>query len=225
MVQINYDYYEDLTPESLAQLLANLRAGVSVKPGPQVDRSCSEPLGGGLTLKDTALYDGSAVGRGDWQARVTAEREAQAAAARAAEAAKAAAAAAPPAAPTPAPAAPTEKKQAPQQAQAALQPAPAAPTAKPAMLAAARGGKGDDLSLIWGVGPKLAAMLNRMGVWHFDQIASWSEAELAWVDSNFEGFKGRAVRDDWTGQAKKLAAGWRPDNAVGDKPVGKPKGN
>ncbi len=33
MVQINYDYYEDLTPESLTQLLANLRAGVQVKPG------------------------------------------------------------------------------------------------------------------------------------------------------------------------------------------------
>ncbi len=93
MVQINYDYYEDLTPESLTQLLANLRAGVKVKPGPQVDRSCSEPLGGGLTLKDKALYDGSAIGRGDWQKRIKGEREAAAAAAKAAEAAKAAAAA------------------------------------------------------------------------------------------------------------------------------------
>ena len=91
MVQINYDYYEDLTPENFAKLLDDLRSGKPVKTGPQVDRSCSEPLGGGMTLKDQSLYDGSAIGRGDWQARVGAEREAARKAAEAAEAAKAAA--------------------------------------------------------------------------------------------------------------------------------------
>lgn len=101
----------------------------------------------------------------------------------------------------------------------------AAPPAKPAaeqkpdLMAKPRGGKADDLSLIWGVGPKLEKMLNAMGIWHYDQIAAWGKAELAWVDSRLEGFKGRASRDEWVKQAKKLATGWRPDNAVGDKPV------
>lgn len=78
---------------------------------------------------------------------------------------------------------------------------------KPATLTAARDGKPDDLKLIKGVGPKLEAMLNRMGFYHFDQVAGWSGDELAWVDSNLDGFKGRASRDDWVGQAKLLATG------------------
>lgn len=78
---------------------------------------------------------------------------------------------------------------------------------KPAMLDAPREGGADDLKLIRGVGPKLEQMLNAMGLYHFDQIAAWSETELAWVDANLEGFKGRASRDNWIGQAKKLAGG------------------
>ena len=31
--------------------------------------------------------------------------------------------------------------------------------------------------------------------------------------------KGRALRDEWVKQCKRLAKGWRPDNAVGDKPM------
>lgn len=88
-------------------------------------------------------------------------------------------------------------------------PAPtvAVPAEKPPTLAAARDGKPDDLKLIKGVGPKLEAMLHRMGIFHFDQIAAWSAAELAWVDDNLEGFKGRASRDEWIAQARILAAG------------------
>jgi NADH-quinone oxidoreductase subunit E len=89
---------------------------------------------------------------------------------------------------------------------------------KPELHTQPRGGKADDLELIWGVGPRLREMLNAMGVWHFDQIASWTEKEIAWVDARLEGFKGRIHRDDWIGQAKKLAGGWRPENAIGDKP-------
>ena len=86
------------------------------------------------------------------------------------------------------------------------------------MLTEPRDGKGDDLGLIWGVGPKLTEMLNTMGVFHFSQIASWTSKNLAWVDQNLGAFKGRAVRDDWIGQSKKLSSGWRPENAAGDKP-------
>jgi NADH-quinone oxidoreductase subunit E len=75
MAQINFDYYEDLTPENFRKLLDDLRHGRPVKPGPQVARSCSEPLGGGETLKDPALYDGSMIGAGDWQQRIATQRE------------------------------------------------------------------------------------------------------------------------------------------------------
>jgi NADH-quinone oxidoreductase subunit E len=88
----------------------------------------------------------------------------------------------------------------------------------PALLKKPEGGKADDLKLIWGVGPKLEKMLNGMGIWHFSQIASWTKAELKWVDDRLEGFKGRAERDEWVKQAKKLAKGWRPTKGIGDKP-------
>lgn len=257
MAQINFDYYEDLTPANFKALLEDLRHGRPTKPGPQNGRSGSEPLGGGETLKDPALYDGSMIGAGDWQKRVTEQRKAaaEAAAAKAAAEAEAkkaaaeteakkaeatpAAVASKPATETaaagrPKPSAPAQPSGAAQDTPAAAgkvakaavseaaKPAASAPAvaeAKPELLTAARGGKGDDLGLIWGVGPKLAKMLNEMGVWHFDQIANWKAEELAWVDARLTGFKGRATRDDWISQAKKLATGWRPESAVGDKPV------
>ncbi|MEX1235118.1 MAG: NADH-quinone oxidoreductase subunit E [Roseovarius sp.] len=78
---------------------------------------------------------------------------------------------------------------------------------KPKVLKAARKEGADDLKRIKGVGPKLEALLNRLGFYHFDQIASWTPEETAWVDENLEGFKGRATRDDWAGQARRLASG------------------
>jgi NADH-quinone oxidoreductase subunit E len=56
MAQINKDYYEDLTPESLESLLDNLKAGRPVTPGPQNGRQASAPLGGPITLTDPELY-------------------------------------------------------------------------------------------------------------------------------------------------------------------------
>jgi NADH-quinone oxidoreductase subunit E len=52
MVQINYDYYEDLTAESLTRILNDFSLGKTVKPGPQVDRQLSAPIGGRTTLLD-----------------------------------------------------------------------------------------------------------------------------------------------------------------------------
>ena len=56
MVQINKDYYEDLTPESFEKILVELREGREVKPGPQDGRHSSEPYGGPTTLTDPGLY-------------------------------------------------------------------------------------------------------------------------------------------------------------------------
>jgi NADH-quinone oxidoreductase subunit E len=89
-------------------------------------------------------------------------------------------------------------------------PAPEAaegPGTKPETLTEARDGQGDDLKRIKGIGPKLAELCNRLGFFHFDQIAGWTADEVAWVDQNLEGFKGRVSRDNWVEQAKTLASG------------------
>lgn len=76
---------------------------------------------------------------------------------------------------------------------------------KPQGLTAARGGQADNLQEINGVGPKMEKLLNGLGYFHFDQIADWTASEVAWVDDNLEGFKGRVTRDSWQPQAKTLA--------------------
>ncbi|WP_375264037.1 hypothetical protein [Palleronia sp.] len=74
----------------------------------------------------------------------------------------------------------------------------------PGRLDAPRDGQADDLKQLRGVGPKLEEELNAMGIYHLDQIAGWTPEELAWVDVNLQGFKGRASRDDWVAQAREL---------------------
>jgi NADH-quinone oxidoreductase subunit E len=55
VAQINYDYYEDLTPQRLDEILNDLIAGKRVEPGPQVERQFSAPFGGPTTLTDPEL--------------------------------------------------------------------------------------------------------------------------------------------------------------------------
>ena len=62
MVQINADYYEDLAPESLTRIINDLSTGRKPKPGPQIDRINSAPIGGPTTLTDPALFAGNGKG-------------------------------------------------------------------------------------------------------------------------------------------------------------------
>ena len=73
-------------------------------------------------------------------------------------------------------------------------------------VAAPKPAKPDDLKAIGGVGPKLEQVLNRLGIWTYAQIAELSPAEIDWIE-DYLSFKGRIGRDDWLGQAKRLAAG------------------
>lgn len=302
MVQVFKDTYEDLTPTRLEQIIDDYAAGKKPKPGPQVDRQFSAPVGGPTTLNDPSLYAGQRT-----FTRVEPPPPPPAApAAPPAAAAPAPAAAAPKPAEAPKPAAPAPAEEKPALAAPAEKPALEAPAEKPALAAPAEkpaleapkpvaarpkpevapvasakaepakpaapavgkaqvrpappakpstapgapppataadltkpqraerpdgqpellkkprpGQKSDDLELIWGVGPGLARTLNNMGIWHFDQIAAWTPKELKWVDANLKGFKGRATRDEWVPQAKKLVTGWRPDSDIGDRPVKK----
>lgn len=65
----------------------------------------------------------------------------------------------------------------------------------------------DDLTRIKGVGPKLSTVLAQLGVTSFAQIAAWTEADLARIDSQLGSFSGRPQRDKWVEQARLLAAG------------------
>ncbi len=202
MAQIGKDYYEDLTAESFSGLLDALARGEVPVPGPQNVRYSCEPISG-LTSLETydsghTKYNASvqrAVDLGDTVKRIDGtevplltpwlgKSDGAPAKAAPAEAAPAAAAA------REAPEAPAEVAQ-----------------TRPASLDAPRDTGADDLKMIKGVGPKLEALLHDLGFYHFDQIAAWTSQEVAWVDENLEGFKGRVSRDDWVAQAKLLASG------------------
>lgn len=77
---------------------------------------------------------------------------------------------------------------------------------EPLLLLAPRDGKADDLKLIKGIGPALEKLLNEVGVWHYDQIASWKARDIAAVDSKMPTFKGRITRDEWVKQARALSS-------------------
>lgn len=91
---------------------------------------------------------------------------------------------------------------------------------KPIGLAAPKGGKADDLKMISGVGPKIEGILHELGIYHFDQIAQWTPAEVVWVDDHLK-FSGRITREDWIAQAKALAKGGREEyvKVFGKEPV------
>ncbi len=68
-------------------------------------------------------------------------------------------------------------------------------------------GDPDDLTQIKGLGPKLKTLLATLGVVRFDQIAAWTDADIAEVDRFLGTFQGRIARDNWVEQAGYLARG------------------
>jgi branched-chain amino acid transport system ATP-binding protein len=72
-------------------------------------------------------------------------------------------------------------------------------------IAAPRGGTPDNLTLIKGIGPVNEKKLNEHGIFHFEQIAAWTEDDVKTAEAYLE-FDGRIAREDWIGQAKALAA-------------------
>lgn len=75
---------------------------------------------------------------------------------------------------------------------------------RPQALPAARSGAPDDLRLIEGVSPRIESTLNSLGVYHFDQIATWTPENVAWVE-RYLAYKGRIGRERWVEQASRLA--------------------
>ena len=68
-------------------------------------------------------------------------------------------------------------------------------------------GPPDDLLVLKGVGPKLAAMLNERGITRFDQIAKLTPGHVEMLDESLGAFRGRFERDRIVEQADYLARG------------------
>jgi len=112
--------------------------------------------------------------------------------------------------PTPVPAAPVRQAQ-PETARARQARPAAVPVAerpgsapKPSAMARPRPGGADDLKQIKGIGPKIERALNGLGIYHFDQIAAWSSANVEWVDKQLT-LRGRITRERWIAQAAGFA--------------------
>jgi NADH-quinone oxidoreductase subunit E len=205
MAQIGKDYYEDLTAKKLELIIDTLAKGEVPVPGPQNGRYASEPIKGLTSLKNNRDHDANAsitlaIAKGDTVARIMGDEITIKAAPMITPAVKDAPRPKAAAKATPKPKATPKAKTTPK--------AKAAPKAgsgdTPELLEQARGGKPDDLKKISGVGPKLEGVLNGLGFYHFDQIAAWTDADVAWVDARLQ-FKGRIVRDGWIDQAKTLS--------------------
>jgi NADH-quinone oxidoreductase subunit E len=236
MAQIGKDYYEDLTPAKLRDLIARFSKGEVPVPGPQNGRYAAEPLSGLTSLKTAESgrrqYNASAqaaVDLGDTVRRIDGSEvrltmpwlgKTVPPVAKARGEAKEPK----PGKGLPADASGVTVQEAPARskgkpkldgnaANATLLATPEAKApalavqSKPKALKAARGEQPDDLKIIVGIGPKLAALCHSLGIYHFDQIAAWTATEVAWMDDNLEGFKGRVTRDKWVEQARTLAAG------------------
>jgi predicted flap endonuclease-1-like 5' DNA nuclease len=74
--------------------------------------------------------------------------------------------------------------------------------APPPILSGAAGP--DDLKMIVGIGPVLERMLHNLGIMTFQQIARWSERDIADFDARLPEFPGRIRRDQWVTQAREL---------------------
>ncbi len=203
MIQVFSDTYEDLTPESFEKVLDAFARGEKPKPGPQNGRHGSEPLGGALTLHDlpfNAATPGGAAVAEKPKAKAKSEPKAEPKPEPVAEVPSAAAEFA-------------TREEAEIKAKLATLAADATPEqkadavgTKPKGMAAARDAKADKLQRIKGIGPVNETKLNALGIFHFDQIVSWTREEIRWVGT-YLSFPGRIDREEWTVQATTLAAG------------------
>lgn len=205
MVQIGSDTYEDLNPDLLHAVIRSFEKGTPVKPGSQSGRVASCPTTGPTTLMTnapayqarlaaTAELNPVAFGLARQRQRENWEKERRAAG--------------------------DEVGSGLVTSHVVVGDEAVGDMLTPRLLQTPRNAQADDLKLIRGVGPILEKALNKLGIWHFDQIAGWGVQNIKWIDQNLEDFRGRAERDRWVEQARKLATGWRPENNSGDKSKG-----
>lgn len=92
-----------------------------------------------------------------------------------------------------------------QAASAAVAVEPVEMPGKPTGLGAPRHGVKDDLTHVIGILPIIETALNRLGVYHFDQVAELTDENAGWIETHL-GIAGRIGREHWREQARELAA-------------------
>lgn len=91
-------------------------------------------------------------------------------------------------------------------------------SARPPALPGPRDGHADDLTQIIGVLPVVESALNRLGVYHYDQIAAWGADTVNWVET-YLGLEGRIGREHWRLQAHELAEAKPPRPSSGGQEI------
>jgi predicted flap endonuclease-1-like 5' DNA nuclease len=84
---------------------------------------------------------------------------------------------------------------------------------RPAGLGKPRAEGKDELTHIMGVLPVIETALNKIGIYHFDQIVGLTDENVAWIEAHL-GIAGRVGREHWREQARELAAVTRPRRAA-----------
>ncbi|MDG1008446.1 MAG: NADH-quinone oxidoreductase subunit NuoE [Amylibacter sp.] len=211
MAQIGKDYYEDLTVERFTKIIDEFAAGKIPTPGPQNGRFAAEPMGGLTALtklkKDRPAHNGSvalAIGIGDTVKRIQGDEvpiltpwldRGKAANSKKSVSQQ-----------TGAKSASHTKVAARMMTKKAVDVTVTLVGKKPRTMTAPRKRGADNLKLMSGIGPKLEDALNSLGIYHFNQISKWSDAEVEWVDKHLK-LNGRLRRDNWMEQATKLVIG------------------
>ncbi len=77
---------------------------------------------------------------------------------------------------------------------------------KPLVLSSPKPSGQDNLKKIKGINSKIESDLNNLGIYHFEQIASWSNRNTDWIEE-FLLLPGCAKNNQWTDQAKILQSG------------------
>ncbi len=190
MAQIGKDYYENLTADGFAALIDKMAEGAIPLPGPQNGRFSCEPLGGATSLTqyeaNRQAHNASAalaVELTDTLKRIDGSEV-----------------------PLTTPWLGKSRAKAKIAKSSASESLTGIAAKQPRLLKMARKAGADDLGQIKGIGPKLQALLNAAGIFHFDQISKWTAENVAWADTHFPGFKGCASRDAWPAQAEALSA-------------------
>jgi predicted flap endonuclease-1-like 5' DNA nuclease len=66
-------------------------------------------------------------------------------------------------------------------------------------------GPRDDLQRLEGVDPSLERSLNRLGIYHFHQIARFDASDVEWLVEHADGVPAQTIRDSWIVDASRLA--------------------
>ena len=177
MAQIGKDYFEDLTKESIGQIIDNLSAGRIPTPGPQNGRFASEPKNGLSSLMEheswRTKFNGSVQMAEDLKDTIKRING-------------------------------TETKLVTPWLKSSDRTTSQVKMKKPKTLKFPKKSVPEDLSKISGLGGKAKIALNSLGIYHVSQISNWETNEIYWVHSNLSGSLSLNKLKSFVEQAKKL---------------------